>query len=409
LRFCVELYPVGLNRASIENTEMNRYSNRDDAYDGFEQGPIRPPSEAYSLFVRATRNCPWNRCAFCPVYKGTRFSIRPVDHVKRDIDSVHRYVGTLRHKADESGRIRRAEIAQVAENVEPEGLPAFHAALNWLAGGAASVFLQDANSLIMKPSDLVEILTHLKMRFPWVERITSYARAHTVARMKDHDLKAIGDAGLNRMHIGLESGSDKVLEMVKKGATREMQIRAGLKVKRAGMELSEYCMPGLGGRALSEEHALETAAALNQINPDFIRLRTLAIPNRVPLFEDYQAGRFEKCTDLVVAREMLTFIEKLEGITSVVKSDHILNLFGDLEGTLPRDKERMLAILRTFLALDPERQRLYQVGRRLGIFSCLSDMENSRRLASAERAYRELGVTSDNVDEIVDELMKRFV
>lgn len=378
-------------------------------YNGFEQGPIRPPSEAYSLFVRATRNCPWNRCAFCPVYKGTRFSIRPVDHVKRDIDSVHRYVGTVRHKADESGRIRRTEIAQVAENVEPEGLPAFRAALNWLAGGAASVFLQDANSLIMKPSDLVEILTHLKMRFPWVERITSYARAHTIARMKDDDLKAIRDAGLNRIHIGLESGSAKVLEMVKKGATREMQIRAGLKVKRAGMELSEYYMPGLGGRALSEEHALETAAALNQINPDFIRLRTLAIPNRVPLFEDYQAGRFEKCTDLVVAREILTFIEKLEGITSVVKSDHILNLFGDLEGTLPRDKERMLAILRTFLALDPERQRLYQVGRRLGIFSCLSDMENSRKLASAERAYRELGVTSDNVDEIVDELMKRFI
>jgi radical SAM superfamily enzyme YgiQ (UPF0313 family) len=383
--------------------------SQDEPYAGFEQGPIRPPSEAYSLFVRATRNCPWNRCTFCPVYKGTRFSIRSVDHVKRDIDAVHRYVEILRQKADASGRIDRTEVIRVAETVEPEHLSAFHAAFNWLACGAASVFLQDANSLIMKPADLVEILTHLKTRFPWVERITSYARAHTVARMKDGDLKAIGEAGLNRIHIGLESGSDEVLEMVKKGVTREKQIQAGLKVKRAGIELSEYTMPGLGGRALSKEHAFQTADALNQINPDFIRLRTLAIPNGAPLFEDYQAGRFEKCTDLMVAEEILTFIEALDGITSTVTSDHILNLFGDLEGTLPRDKERMLAILHTFLAMAPERQHLYQVGRRLGIFSRLSDMEDPHRLASADRAYRELGVTPDNLNGIIDELMKRFV
>ena len=383
--------------------------SKDESYNGFEQGPIRPPSEAYSLFIRATRNCPWNRCTFCPVYKGERFSIRPVEHVKKDIDSVHRYVRSLRQKADESGRISRTEVIQIAETVEPGDRLAFQAAFNWLACGAASVFLQDANSLIVKPADLVEILTHLKMHFPWVERITSYARAHTVARMNDNDLKAIGDAGLNRIHIGLESGSDKVLAMVKKGVTREMQIQAGLKVKRAGIELSEYYMPGLGGRALSEEHALQTADALNQINPDFIRLRTLAIPNRVPLFEDYQAGRFEKCTDLLVAKELLTFIENLDGITSVVMSDHILNLFGDLEGTLPHDKERMLTIVRTFLAMDPERQCLYRVGRRLGVFSCLSDMENPHRRASAERAYRELGVTPDNVDKIVGALMKRFI
>ncbi len=375
----------------------------------FEQGPIRPPSEAYSLFVRVTRNCPWNRCTFCPVYKGTRFSIRPVEHVKRDVDAVHKYVEALRQHVDESGRIDRTALNQIVATIEPGEQQAFHAAFNWLAGGATSVFIQDANSLVIKPADLVDILNHLKARFPWVERITSYARAHTLARIADDDLKAIGDAGLNRIHTGLESGSDKVLEMVKKGATKEIQIKAGQKVKRAGIEFSEYYMPGLGGRTLLEEHALETADALNQIDPDFIRLRTLAIPSRIPLFEEVQAGRFEKCTDLEVAKEILLFIENLDGITSVVKSDHILNLFGDLEGTLPDDKERMLAILRTFLAMDPARQRLYQIGRRIAVFSGLSDMENPRRLAKAERVYRELGVTADNVDEITGELMKRFV
>jgi hypothetical protein len=294
-------------------------------------------------------------------------------------------------------------------DVEPGDRQAFNAAWHWFSGGMTSVFLQDANSLVIKPSDLVEILNHLKRRFPWVERVTSYARSHTLARMDGAALKAIRNAGLTRIHIGLESGSDQILDMVKKGVTKEMHIKAGVQVKGAGIELSEYYMPGLGGRSLSRENALETAETLNQINPDFIRLRLLAIPDRAPLSEDYKAGRFEKCTDIEVAEEVLTFIEKLEGITSVVKSDHILNLFGDLEGALPRDKARMTGILHAFLAMEPEHQRVYQVGRRLGLFAGLSDMRDPHRLANAEKACRELGVTPDNVDQITDQLAKRFI
>jgi radical SAM superfamily enzyme YgiQ (UPF0313 family) len=388
---------------------MSRKRKTDESYQGFEQGPIRPPSEAYSLLIRVTRNCPWNRCTFCPVYKGSRFSIRPVDHVKRDIDSVHRYIEMIKQMADESGRILRSEVRKGIEDYEKLDPQAFNAALNWFAGGMNSVFIQDANSLIIKPSNLVEILIHLKKHFPWVERVTSYARSHTIARIKDHDLKAIRDAGLNRIHIGLESGSDEVLKMVKKGMTKETHIKAGLKVKKAGMELSEYIMPGLGGKTYSKIHALETADALNQINPDFIRLRTLAIPNFVELYEDYETGRFEKCTDIMMVKENKLLIESLDRITSVVKSDHILNLFENLEGTLPQDKERMLEILRAFLAMEPERQSLYQVGRRLGFFSCLSDMESPHRLAKAEKTCQQLGITPDNVDEVIDELMKRFI
>ena len=388
---------------------MSRKRKTDESYQGFEQGPIRPPSEAYSLLIRVTRSCPWNRCTFCPVYKGSRFSIRSVDHVKGDIDSVHGYIEVIKQMADESGRILRSEVRKGIEDYEKLDPKAFNAALNWFAGGMNSVFIQDADSLIIKPSNLVEILIHLKKHFPWVERVTSYARSHTIVRIKDPDLKAIRDAGLNRIHIGLESGSDKVLKMVKKGVTKETHVKAGLKVKKAGMELSEYIMPGLGGREYSKIHALETADALNRINPEFIRLRTLAIPNSVELFDDLKAGGFEKCTDLMMAKEILLLIESLNGITSVLKSDHILNLFENVEGTLPRDKERMLEILRTFLAMEPERQCLYQVGRRLGFFSSLSDMESPHRLAKAEKTCQQLGITPDNVDEVIDELMKRFI
>ena len=380
-----------------------------EEYQGFEQGPIRPPSEAHSLLIRVTRNCPWNRCTFCPVYKGSQFSLRPVDHVKKDIDSVCKHVEKIKKIADKSGRILRTDIREAAENGEQLDPQAFNAALHWVAGGMESIFIQDANSLIIKPPDLMEILLYLKKLFPWVKRITSYARSHTIARISDDDLIALRKAGLNRIHIGLESGSDKVLKMVKKGMTKETHIKAGLKVKKAGMELSEYIMPGLGGKKYTEVHALETADALNQIDPEFIRFRTLAIPNFVELYEDYEAGRFEKCTDLMVVKETKVLIESLDGITSVVKSDHILNLFQNLEGTLPQDKERMLEIINNFLAMDPRRQSVYQVGRRLGLFSSLSDMESTQRLAKAEKMCRQLGITPDNVDDVIDELMKRFI
>jgi hypothetical protein len=388
---------------------MNKKLKTTEEYQGFEQGPIRPPSEAYSLLVRVTRNCPWNHCTFCPVYKDSRFSIRPKDHVIKDIDSVYRSLEIIQKTAHGEGKIPLAEIRKTAGNGNNLDPRAFNAALNWVSGGMRSVFIQDANSLVIESSDFVEILTHLKTRFPWVERITSYARSHTIARISDDNLKSIRDAGLNRIHIGLESGSDKVLKMTKKGVTKETHIKAGLKVKKAGMELSEYVMPGLGGKAYSNEHALETADALNQINPDFIRLRTLAIPNSVALYDDYETGRFEKCTDLMMAEEVLLFIGSLNEITSVVKSDHILNLFQNLEGKLPEDKENMLDIVRRFLSMTPDRQCVYQVGRRLGFFSRLSDMENPRRLERAEKACRQFGITPENVDEVIGELMKRFI
>jgi hypothetical protein len=216
-------------------------------------------------------------------------------------------------------------------------------------------------------------------------------------------------AGLNRIHIGMESGADEVLKMVQKGATQEIHIQAGIKVKKAGIQLSEYVMPGLGGKKLSRMHALETAEALNRINPDFIRLRTLAIPNHVELYDAYEKGTFEKCTDKMMAEEIRLFIQNLSGITSTIKSDHILNLFEEIEGRLPEEQENMLRVLDDFLAMPPERQMIYQVGRRLGQFSRLKDLENRMAFEQTEKTCTKMGVTPDNVDAMIDELMKRFI
>jgi len=388
---------------------MSPNKKSSEEYKGFEQGPIRPPSEADSLLIRVTRNCPWNFCTFCPVYKGRKFSLRPKEHVIRDIDMVYKYVQMLKQQNGSQERISQMVAVDVSNLVSPDEADAFHAALSWFAGGLESVFIQDANSLIIKPSELIEILKHLRTCFPWIKRITSYARSHTIARISDEELFSIKNAGLNRIHIGLESGADEVLKMVRKGSDKAIHIKAGQKVKKAGMELSEYVMPGLGGQKLSEIHAIETADALNQINPDFIRLRTLAIPSRIPLYEDYQAGNFQKCTDLMMAKEIRLLIDKLDGITGTLKSDHILNLFQELEGNFPNDKSRLLNILDSFLDMKPESQCIYQVGRRLGIFHRLEDMNSPHRLKKTEKICIENNINPENVDLAVDEIMKRFI
>jgi hypothetical protein len=368
-------------------------------YEGFEQGPIRPPSEAHSLLLRVTRNCPWNHCTFCPVYKDARFSIRPVAHILRDIDQVYE---ATQHLGDDS---RELALAGQAAG-DPR---AWAAARNWARYGRRQVFIQDANSLVVDPGDLMAILRHLTARFPEVTRITSYARSSTIANLDAGALAGLREAGLSRIHIGMESGANEVLKLVRKGATQRLHIRAGLKVKAAGMELSEYYMPGLGGRRWLEANAVETAAALNEINPDFIRLRTLAIPTHIPLYEDYAAGRFHKATDVETAQELLLFLESLSGITSAVRSDHILNLLPEVDGQLPQDQARLKGIVSSFLNLEPGLQFIYRVGRRMGIFSGLGDLDDPGKIARVEAICREYRLRPDDVDAVTDDLMRRFI
>ncbi len=380
-----------------------------ETYDGFEQGPIRPPSEAESLLVRVTRNCSWNRCSFCAIYKDTKFGLRPVDHVLRDIDTVRFYVDAIQSAHNSGQVITPSALYELSSNGREPDTLALHAAWDFVANGMESIFIQDANSLILKADDIVHILRHLKEAFPTVKRITSYARSHTIYRISDEDLKRMADAGLNRIHIGMESGSDKVLGMVDKGVDKAMQITAGKKVKKAGIELSEYFMPGLGGKALSRENAVETADALNQINPDFIRLRTLALPGAAPITKQYVEGGFDKMGEIDTARELLTFLESLNGIESTVKSDHVLNLFQEVDGVLPGDKEKMTRPIQDFLELKPEEQMLFSIGRRTHRFAGLSDLNDPARRNSALRVCSDIGATVETYDDAIDAIMQRFI
>ncbi|MGM0651343.1 MAG: radical SAM protein [Bacillota bacterium] len=373
----------------------------------FEQGPIRPPSEAGSLLLRLTRNCPWNRCLFCPVYKKEQFSRRDIEEIKNDIFAIVEAAEEVKAVSEANGfngDINRQVVAKL-QSQRPELLQVAF----WLYRGGENVFLQDGDSLLLPVEQLSEILGLLTEKFPSIKRITTYARSKTLLKHNIEDLRILKNAGLNRIHVGLESGNDQVLKFMKKGVTGEEQIKAGQRVKKAGLSLSEYVILGLGGEQRWREHALDTAESLNYINPDFIRVRTLAVPHVSPLYQKILQGEFKLLSDDDIVREEKLFIENLQGIDSEFYSDHILNLLEDVRGKLPGDKSKMLGVINKYLSMSTEKREKFQLGRRTGYYRTMSDMQCSNFTDPVESNYRQLQQKGISVDEYVKQLMLRFI
>ncbi len=374
----------------------------------FELGPIRPPSEAYSLLIRATQNCPWNRCLFCPVYKGTKFELRPVEEIIKDIETVEAISEGIREIAGEmSYSDKLTEVAAVLSNQLQYGQCVHNVAL-WLATGGKSAFLQDSNTLIMRTSELTQVLTSLRRTFPSLKRVTTYGRSHTAARKSLVELKQLKDAGLDRMHIGLETGYDALLAYMEKGCTAKDHIEGGKKVKEAGISLCEYVMPGLGGKKMSQEHARETARVLNEIDPDYIRLRSLHVSTSIPLWAKLQNEDFELQKEDEVIREIAILIENLQ-VTSFLKSDHILNLLMDIEGKMPDDKGKCLNIINKYLSLPDEERLNFKVGRRAGLYDRLDDLGDNYKHEKIEQAMEHLKAQGSDVEEEIVKLKNNFI
>ncbi|RLA85960.1 MAG: radical SAM protein [Deltaproteobacteria bacterium] len=378
----------------------------------FEIGPIRPPSEASSLLLRVTRNCPWNRCLFCHIYKGKRFERRSVEEVKKDIEAARRIadeIKSLSWRLGYGGDVAREVLQYVFSS--PSYDEHFRSVALWLYFGGKSVFFQDANSLVMKTSDLVEILRFLKEKFPQVERVTSYARSRTAAKGKSlEELKELREAGLTRLHIGLESGWDFLLEYMKKGVTAKEHVEGGRKVVEAGIELSEYVILGLGGKRWWKEHATETAKVLNEINPHFIRIRTLMVLPQMPLYRKIEEGDFVLQSEEEMIVEERLLIEGLDGITSTFLSDHILNLLGELEGKFPEEKAKLLAIIDRFLSLPKEEKLNYCLGRRAGIYETMEDMKDPYLHNKVKALMEEIRQRDpDGVEKAIFRLKENFL
>lgn len=377
----------------------------------FEQGPIRPPSESGSLLIRVTRNCPWNQCAFCGTYRNRKFSRRPIDEVKSDIDSARAIVDEIRGYSWQSGQGGELTHGVLKHVLSDTGLPdSYRSVAYWLASGAETIFLQDANSIMLSTNSLVEILNHIRARFPQVLRVTSYARASSLVTKTVDDFIRLKECGLTRLHVGMESGSDKVLKMIKKGARSEQLIEGGRRVVQAGLSLCLYVMPGIGGIGLSEEHSRESARVINEINPDYVRFRSLYIRRSSELVEMEERGDFQAPDEDGMVREIRDMISRLEGINTTIVSDHILNLLEEVNGNLPEDKDKMLSVIDAYLEMTDEDRILFQLARRGGAISELNDMRDpairSKLLAAKRHIEKEM---PGGVPEYIQAIKKRFV
>jgi len=327
----------------------------------FETGVYRPPSEggSASLLVRLTRNCPWNHCTFCAMYKKEKFELRSPEDIIQDINVMHDISSQLKEISIQQGQKGALSNKTFEEFLKKSPDLYFHPGismlLNWLAVGGKTVFLQDADSLIMKTDHIIQVLKHLKTTFPTIERITSYGRSRTIVRKPGVDLEKIRKAGLDRLHIGLETGDAALLKKIKKGATPEDHVKGGIKAITAGFQVSEYWMPGLGGKTMSKDHAKNTARVLNQINPHYIRSRPFTPRPGTIFFENISENQLERMTP---REQLLEIKQTLEGldVSSRVCFDHAGNFWTDSNGRLllsqgyegyqfPEEKQNLLELL----------------------------------------------------------------
>lgn len=277
-------------------------------YDGII---YRPPSESDSLIIQATIGCPHNKCNFCNMYRDRKFQIRPVNEIIYDLELAKAKYGTSIKK----------------------------------------IFFSDGNTILMKTDDLLEILRHCQKLFPNLKRVTMYGSAQYINLKSLDEFIELREAGLSRIHCGMESGDNDVLKLMNKGYTREDMYKAGTLVKRAKIELSLYYIVGLGGTVLSNKHALNSSKLISEINPDFIRLRTLIPFEDTPLYELYIKNKFKILNPHDCLRETRLFVDTLDNITSSFLSDHLSN-YCKVNGKFPEDKDRILKELDYALSLD---------------------------------------------------------
>lgn len=285
----------------------------------YEGDIYRPPSEAHSLIVQLTIGCARNTCTFCAMYKRKNFRVRPLEDVIADLEEV-----SARHRLD-----------------------------------VDRIFLADGDALIVKTPDIITILDRAYALFPRLERITMYGTAQDVLLKSHEELVSLRAHGLEMVYIGAESGSDEILQDIKKGITAAETIDACLRLKAAGIKVSMTLITGIGGRSKTQLHAVQSAALVTAAKPDYLGLLTLHLEEGTPLAQDYLEGRFEILSPVEYLQEQKLFLESVDSEGTVLRSNHVSNYVA-LAGTLNRDRQKMIDQLTLALEsgrIRPERYR----------------------------------------------------
>lgn len=265
----------------------------------------RPPSEAYSLILQVTIGCAHNKCTFCNMFREKNFRVRNLDEVLEDLDMARKQYSRV-------GRI----------------------------------FLADGDALVLSNNKLMRVLDHINKLFPECERVSIYGSPKDVLHKTSEELKELYDNGVGIIYIGAESGSDKVLKDICKGATRAEIIEAVRKIEDSGIKASVTFISGMGGRDGWEDHAIQTGTMISEMEPSYVGLLTLMVEKDVPLYQDIQSGKFQLLTAEEVVAETLLMLKHTDVKRNCVfRSNHASN-YVSLRGDLPKDKEKMMKLLR---------------------------------------------------------------
>ncbi len=274
----------------------------------YEGSIYRPPSEARSLILQATVGCSHNKCTFCVMYKDKKYRERSLEDIFADIRRARQVLGDVRR-----------------------------------------VFLADGNALAMDSDNLLAVLQELYQTFPSLERVGIYANPSDLLGKSLAQLEALKKAGLGIIYLGVETGNEVLLERVRKGATADEILQAGLRAKEAGIPLSVTVINGLGGHELMEAHAADTAKLINAMDPDYLGLLTLMLPPGTPMARQVERGEFQVPGPLDILAEIEKMLSPLELTNCLFRSNHASNYL-PLGGVLPRDKEEILKRLRAVLS-----------------------------------------------------------
>lgn len=264
----------------------------------YEGAIFRPPSEAKSLILQVTVGCSHNRCTFCSMYKGKSFRMKSKKEIFNDIDS---YVNDFYTKA----------------------------------------FLADGDAMLLQTDLLIEIIRYLKSKMPNIRRIGIYAHANNLKTKSVEELKLLHSEGLNIVYVGVESGSDKILERINKGINSSEIEKQLTKVSKSGIKLSIMIISGLGGKKLTHEHAIESAKLLNKVKPKFLSLLTLMLEEETQFYNEVKDNKVKLLDPEEILLETKVLIENLELKNTIFRVNHASNYLS-LEGILNKDKKRIL-------------------------------------------------------------------
>lgn len=267
------------------------------------QPQFRPPAEADSLILQVDQGCPYNRCTFCGMYKHMPY--------------------------------QRRSLAEIRRMIEVEACE---------APTTQRVFLADGDVMRRPFGDLEAILRELAAHFPNLARVNVYATGSGIMAKTSDELRSLRALKVHTLYLGLESGDEEILRRVKKGETAAEMVEAGRLAQTCGLKLSVMILLGLGGTERTRSHALETAEALNRMQPRLLSaLRVVPVPG-TELHDELAAGRFKALTERQVVEELRLMVQHLALINTVFRANHTSNPI-PLEARFGRDKSRLLAEL----------------------------------------------------------------